>query len=175
VTLCTDHRVIDRPPAPRTQANSPPEEREVSVPCHRWGTTHAVPLLLITSGHRAGDGTWEPRPSRSRQAPSCKKGLSIASPFSHGAGGLPRKQSQHLAAHDAPPARIAVGELLNGKRPLGLALHTAVRRRGAELSAASYLTPGAFSFPIYSNFIPMRVNARSGWAAKRRHAAAMLE
>jgi len=27
----------------------------------------------------------------------------------------------------------------------------------------------------FSNLIPMRVNARSGWAAKRRHAAAMLE
>ena len=26
----------------------------------------------------------------------------------------------------------------------------------------------------FSNLIPMRVNARSGWAAKRRHAAAML-
>jgi transposase len=27
----------------------------------------------------------------------------------------------------------------------------------------------------FSNLIPMRVNARSGWAATRRHAAAMLE
>ena len=27
----------------------------------------------------------------------------------------------------------------------------------------------------FSNVIPMRVNARAGWAAKRRHAAAMLE
>ena len=27
----------------------------------------------------------------------------------------------------------------------------------------------------FSNLIPMRGNARSGWAAKRRHAAAMLE
>ena len=127
-------------PVPRPQATSPHEEREVSVPGQRGGTSHAVPLLLVTSGHRAGDGTWEPRPSRSRQNPSCTKGLSITSPFSHGAGGLPRKQSQHLAAHDAPPARIAVGELLNGIGPLGLALHTAVRRGGAELSAASYLT-----------------------------------
>src|SRR5262245_66422802 len=125
-------------PVPRAQATSPHEEREVSARGQRGGTSHAVPL--VTSRHRAGDGTWEPRPSRSRQDPSCKKGLSIASPFSHGAGGLPRKQSQHLAAHDAPPARIAVGELLNGKRPLGLALHTAVRRGGAELSTASYLT-----------------------------------
>src|SRR5262245_53653296 len=104
------------------------------------GTSHAVPLLLVTSGHRAGDGTWEPRPSRSRQDRSCKKGFSIASPCSHGAGGLPRKPSQHLAAHDAPPARMAVGELLNGQRPLGLALPTAVRQGGAALSAAYYLT-----------------------------------
>jgi len=81
----------------------------------RGGTTHAVPLLHITCGHRAGDGHWEPHPSRSRQGPSCKKGCSIASPCSYGAGGLPRKQSPHLAAHDAPPARIAVGALLNGK------------------------------------------------------------
>ena len=64
---CTDLRAVDGSPVPRTQANSPHEEREVSVPGQRWGTTHAVPLLLITSGHRAGDGTWEPRPSRSRQ------------------------------------------------------------------------------------------------------------
>jgi hypothetical protein len=135
----TDHRAIDRPPAPCPQTNSPPEEREVSVPGHRWGTTHVVPSLLVTSGHRAVDGNWEPRPSKSRQGPSCKKGLSIASPFSHGASVLPRNQSQHLAAHDAPPAGIAVRKVLNGIWPLGLTFHTAMRR-GAVIFPASSST-----------------------------------
>ena len=46
MTPCTDHRTIDRPPAPRTQANSPPEEREVSVPCHRWVPRTPYPYSL---------------------------------------------------------------------------------------------------------------------------------
>src|SRR5262245_9675434 len=41
-------------------------------------------------------------------------------------GVLPRKQPQDFATYRTAPAGVAVGKVLNGVRPLGLALHTAM-------------------------------------------------
>jgi hypothetical protein len=77
-----------------------------------------------------------------------KEGLSIASPFSHGVGVLPRNQSQNLATDRTAPARVAVVKALNGIGSLGLALHTAMRRGCGDIpwgafgdSAVPQVTP----------------------------------
>src|SRR5207245_1317494 len=117
-----------------------------TVPCTAWQRrqlTVRFPSLYITSSalpcrHASvrvrrvvratcTTGAWHVQQGRPTTGPR-------GSVIQHGAV-LPRDEVDHVAAHDAAPHGVAIGERRDGRRLLGVALHAAMRGMVGGLSS----------------------------------------